>query len=494
MRPRVGWRRVLVAPLAILWLCAIPAAAAEYERLPAVLHVHSDLTTGDFSLEELTAMAEKAGVGALLLSENYLLRVEYGLPPFRALTRLVHEERSVLDGGVAEFLARVAEARRRNPRVLILPGVEVLPHYYWTGSPLALDMTVHNTQKNLLVFGVTDPAALGSLPTSGNAGAGRFSWAAAIDLVPGLLLIPGALALLTKRRALQRVGRAVVVVRRRRWITGGALCVLGALALARAWPFTADPYPPYEDLGLAPHQELIDHVDRLGGATVWSLPEARDAGEQWFGPVRVAWRTDPYPDDLLRTARYTAFGAIYEDTTRFELPGGGWDRLLAQYTAGERSRSAWAVGESGFHGLTAGKSVGPLQTVFLVSERSERGVLDALRRGRMYAVDRRHAGAGLSLTEFTVSEGRARALSGETLRVSPGTPLEVRVGVEALDGVAREVRVTLVRNGAVAGAWVGATPFRQVHREVFDGAPVFFRLDVRGSGRLLANPVFVRRP
>ncbi|MBI4255868.1 MAG: hypothetical protein HY616_12420, partial [Candidatus Rokubacteria bacterium] len=389
---------------------------------------------------------------------------------------------------------RVAEARRRNPRVLILPGVEVLPHYYWTGSPLQLDMTVHNTQKNLLVFGVTDPAALGSLPTSGNAGAGRVTRAAAIDLVPGLLLIPGALLLLTKRRTLQRVGRAVVVVRRRRWMAGGSLCVLGALALARAWPFTADPYPPYADLGLGPHQDLIDHVDRLGGATVWSLPEARDSGEQWFGPVRVAWRTDPYPDDLLRTARYTAFGAVYEDTTRFELPGGGWDRLLAQYAAGERSRPAWAVGESGFHGFTAGKRVGPLQTVFLVSERSERGVLDALKRGRMYAVNQRHAGTGLALGEFAVSDGAAAAVSGETLRVPAGTPIEVRVAVQTLDGTARDVPVRLVRNGAVAGAWVGRTPFRQVHREVFDGAPVFYRLDVRGSGRLLSNPVFVKRP
>ena len=69
----------------------------------------------------------------------------------------------------------------------------------------------------------------------------------------------------------------------------------------------------------------------------------------------------------------------------------------------------------------------------------------------------------------------------------------MRVAVQTLDGAARDVRVTLVRNGAVAGAWVGPTPFRQVHREVFDGAPAFYRLDVRGSGRLLSNPVFVKR-
>ena len=32
-----------------------------------------------------------------------------------------------------------------------------------------------------------------------------------------------------------------------------------------------------------------------------------------------------------------------------------------------------------------------------------------------------------------------------------------------------------------------------VHRDTFDGSPTFYRLDVRGPGRLLSNPIFVRR-
>src|SRR5207245_10662565 len=97
----------------------------------------------------------------------------------------------------------VAEARRRNPRVLLIAGVEVVPHYYWTGSPLALDMTVHNTQKNLLVFGLaTEP--LESLPVTGTMAAGEFAWTAALDLVPVLLLVPGALLLVSQRRAARR--------------------------------------------------------------------------------------------------------------------------------------------------------------------------------------------------------------------------------------------------------------------------------------------------
>jgi len=481
----------LVAGLSLVSGETFLGVAEGLERLPAVLHLHSDLSTGDFALEQLTAMAEKQGIGALLLTENYLLRVEYGLPPFRALTRAVREERSVLDLGIDRYLTRVSQARAVNPRVLIVPGVEVLPHYYWTGSPLALDMEVHETQKNILVFGL-DNAALRALPVTGNR-IGGFGWSSVLDALPGILLVPGVYLVTLKRRTLKKLGRVVVVVKQRRWLAGSLLCAVAVIALVRGWPFAVDPYPPYRDLGLEPHQDLIDYVDRLGGATVWSFPEARDAGEQWVGPVKVSWFTPPYPDDLMRTARYTAFGAVYEDTTRLDRPGGSWDRLLGQFAAGDRSRSAWAVGESGFHGFTAGKTLGKVRSVFLVEERTERGVLDALKRGRLYAVEQ-EGGAELVLAEFSVRIGPSAAgISGDVLRAPEAAQVEVTVAVESTGPPTRDVRVTLVRNGAVVRAWTGPPPFRTVHRDIFDGSPTFYRLDVRGPGRLLSNPIFVRR-
>jgi hypothetical protein len=370
--------------------------------------------------------------------------------------------------------------------------VEVLPHYYWTGSPLALDMAVHETQKNMLLFGL-DEAGLRALPVAGHR-IGGFGWSSVLDALPALLVVPGVYLLMRKRRGLRRVGRVVVVVTQRRWVAGAILCGVAVLAVVRGWPFAEDPYPPYRDLGLAPHQDLIDYVDRLGGVTVWSFPEARDAGEQWMGPVKVSWYTPPYPDDLLRTARYTAFGAVYEDTTRVERPGGSWDRLLGEFAAGDRSRPGWAVGESGFHGFTAGNTLGRIRTVFLIAERTERAVLDALKRGRFYAVEQ-DAGAELALTEFSVRAGSSVAISGDLARASEATPVEVTIAVEATAGAAasRDVRVTLVRNGAVVRAWTGPPPFRTVHRDVFDGSPTFYRLDVRGPGRLLSNPIFLRR-
>jgi hypothetical protein len=477
--------------LALVAILGAAAPAPALERVRGVLHVHSDLTTGDFTLESLVGLADQQEIGALLLAENYKLRVSYGLPPFRALTRVTRSEASVGDAP-AQYLDRVAAVQRRLPHVLLIPGVEVMPHYHWTGSPIALDMTVHELQKNLLVFGIGDPAALRTLPVPGQAD-GEVTVQSLLDALPVLLLGPGLVLLLRRRPVRRRLGRgAVVVVRQRAWVRGAVLSAIGIVALVRGWPFLTDRYPTWREAGVAPYQALIDRVEQLGGASVWSFPEARDVGEQRYGPVRVSWLTEPYPDDLLKTFRYTAFGAVYEDTTTFERPGGGWDRLLAEYARGERSRPAWAMGESGFHGFSAGKQVGPVQTVFLVEHKTPAGVLDALRRGRMYAAQRTRE-LGFDLAEFTARAGTVTAEAGETLRVPAGTPIELAVAVEASDGRPHDVRLAIVRNGLVLTLERGATPLRAVHRETTDGAPIVLRVEARGSQqRVLSNPIFVR--
>ncbi len=463
--------------------------------VPAVVHVHTDLSTGGQSLDDVATSAERLGLGAVLLAENYLLRIEYGLPPFRALTRVSREERGVLDGGITRYLRAVDEVRQRHPRLLIVPGVEVIPHYFWTGSPFGLRMTMHNVQKNLLVFGLPDAATWAALPVIGNRPPGHYAAQSVVDALPVLLLVPGVVLLTRTRRVRRRLQRGVVVMHRRRWLSGGALVALAVITLVRGWPFTVDRYPSSADFGMRPYQTLIDWVNRHGGVTLWSFPEAPDFGEQGVGPVTVTWETVPYADDLLRTFRYTSFGGLYEQPARFVEPGGGWDRLLREATASERSRPAWAIGESGFHAASAGKRLGAVRTVFLVRERSEAGLLEAYRAGRMYAA-LRLGGAALALDEWRVVAEGATAGPGETLRVAEGAPLEVRVAVSASDQGERPVRVLLVKDGTVLAAWSGTTPFHATYRDIAGARPGYYRIDVRGPAplRTLGNPVFVARP
>ena len=486
MRGRLG--AALVAALALL---TPPADAEELLPLPAVVHLHSDLSSGEYALDELAGMAARQEIGALLLAENYLNRIEYGLPPFRALTRVRYEAPSVY-GRLDAYRERVTRARAAHPDLVIVPGVEVMPHYRWSGSPLALELAVANTQKNLLVFGLDDPHALAAIPVVGNSAAGTYSTHSLVEAAPVVLLAPGLLLLLVKRPRRRRIGAAVILVRQRHWLPGSILCAVALATVIRGWPFTQTPYSPYADYGAAPYQDVIDYVEQRGGAAVWSFPEARDSGSDAAGPVRVTWSTEPYPDDLLRTFRYTAFGALYEDTTQVERPGGGWDRLLAQYAAGERSRPAWGLGESGYHDSSAGKRLGRVQTVFLVRERSEAGVLEALRGGRLYARLRTPQSA-LALTEFAAATDAARAGAGDTLRPAPGAVVTLTIGVDVVGTPPADLRVVLVKDGIIAEAWTGTTPFRAAHRETWDGRPAVFRLEARGGGgRLLSSAIFLR--
>jgi len=203
-------------------------------------------------------------------------------------------------------------------------------------------------------------------------------------------------------------------------------------------------------------------------------------------------RTAPYPDDLVRTFRYTAFGAVYEDTTRFATPGGTWDYLLGKYLSGERTRPPWAVGESGFHGFLGGKRFGGIQTVFLVGDRSEAAILSSFRAGQMYALSRTPAYA-LALQSWSVRQGDAEARSGETLQAG-AAPLEIRVGVDASDGGEYPLRAFLVKNGQIIQLWMGKTPLRVAHREPAGVAPAYYRLEVRGPAphQILTNPIFVK--
>lgn len=483
--------------LAVLGLLLLPVAvpAETLRPLPAVLHAHSTFSTGDLPLDRLVADSRSQGLEAVLLTENYLLRVEYGLWPFRAATLVTREEPSVLSRGVEAYLAQVAEVRRRFPEMLILPGVEVVPHYYWTGSPLTGDLTNHDLQKNILVFGITDPQALKRLPSTGNPYLGRYTLRSLVDALPGLLVLPGLWLILVRRRLVRRLGKFTVVEYQRRWLAGGVLFLLGALALGRAFPFTEDPWSPYRpDSDLAAHQALIDQVEARGGVTVWSFPEARDFSESQWWFLSVKLRTDPYPDDLVRTFRYTAFGGVYEDTTRFTTPGGLWDYILGKYLSGERGRPPWAVGESGFHGYVAGKQPMNVQTVFLVSDKSEAELLKSFRAGRMYALSRTPA-YGLALGEFSVRQGDVASVSGETIWVSGDQPGEVRIKVSASDGGEYPIKAILVRNGEVVQVWAGKTPLDVVRREPFPGAASYYRLEVRGQAphQILTNPIFVRQ-
>jgi hypothetical protein len=505
VRRRSG-RRVqrIVATVWALALLIVPSSkAAAAESAPAlrpiatVLHVHSTWSSGALSLEDLIQQARGRNVEAVFLAENHLQRFEYGLPPLRTLLRHRVEYPSVLPKGADAFLRAVRAANEKQQDVLIIPGVETIPHYFWTGNLLGGTLTMHNAQKNVLALGLYRAEDYQALPVVGNDGSARWGLGSLWLLSPLLLTIGGVWLLRVKRRRVIRL-RHFRLAEERRLIGPGVLCVaVGILLLANNYPFRPSGVSPYDDAaGLTPHQNVIDFVAAHGGISVWSLPEARDHQVVSVAGLRATIRTDPYPEDLLRTDRFAAFGGIYEDTTTFTEPGQGWDQLLLEYLHGRRAAPAWAVGEAAFHFEgQAGKRFGDVQTVILAERKNAAAILESLRAGRAYALLRTPE-EGLVLDRFqVVSPDAPPAEAGSCLALQVGARPDVHAIVGSASGKRFPVEVRLIRSGSVVQTFRGDTPLslRWTDTPLTKGSKSFFRLDIRAAGghRLLSNPVFV---
>ncbi|HEU5393262.1 MAG TPA: hypothetical protein VFV36_00530, partial [Candidatus Methylomirabilis sp.] len=324
----------------------------------------------------------------------------------------------------------------------------------WNGT-----LTLHDTQKNLLVVGLDLPA-LRRLPVAGNTEGIPIRWGPSAASVLGAVLLASAGVHLagSRRRRRLRLQRLTVLETRARRLPGLALIALAALLLFNNFPTRAFPFDPYREAGTAPHQALIRSVAQAGGLVFWSFPEARDFHVLSRGPFRITLRTEPYPGDLLATDGYTGFGGIYEDTTTFTEPGGSWDRRLQEFALGRRDTPGWALGEAGFHTEgEAGKSLANVLTLLRVRERTVAGVIEALRSGRGVAVQGT-ATYRLHLDRFEISAGGRAAGMGETLDLLPGAALVARVVVTASDELAHPAEVLLIRSGEVVARKSGPTP------------------------------------
>jgi hypothetical protein len=464
-------------------------ASEERQQLMATVHVHSTASTGELTVEALAERAEQLGLDALILTDNFSLRYEYGLWPLPGLLKQQVSFPSVLEYGIERYLDEIAAAQNRHPKLIILPGVEVAPYYYWTGSILERTLTMHNAQRNLLVIGLTKPDDYRSLPASGNTSSYTFDWRGAVNGVPMLLAIPAVwlwrpLRRDTDRRSLRRTIACVLIV-------------LAVALVANAWPLSQPAFSSYDNrLGYRPYQALIDDVRAKGGLVFWSMIEARDFHEYAAGPLGIVTvKTEPHLESLLQTTGYTGFGGLYQDGRTGIKPGELWDRLLQLPTSEQRPIPV-LIGELAFHGLNdAGKDLHRLITALWVKERTAAGVLEALQSGHSYAVGDGDHHIQLRLGEFrVVCQGGTKSASvGDSLDPGGARDLMVRLSVTAVDRGRHPVKVRVIRSGQVLAQLAGETPFRVdwPDTSVPIAERMTYRVEITGSGELLSNPIFV---
>ena len=269
--------------------------------------------------------------------------------------------------------------------------------------------------------------------------------------------------------------------------------VVSMLLMINCHPFRGSVYDPYHgSRDEAPYQDYIDYVQSRGGMVFWCHPESNySAGGRQLGPIQL--QTKPYPQALVRTRGYTGFAAIYGDTARAHNPGMHWDETLLEYCAGFREKPAWAIAEADFHGFGRDEALDSYQTIFLAREKTRSAIMDAMARGRMYAVLKQNT-ARPQLDDFRVRDmaGGRTAVAGECL-ISALAPV-ITGRISTSDNRSYETEVKVIKNGQVLQIINGRTPL-EFH--VVDDFPVpgksFFRLEARlqNAGRIISNPIFV---
>jgi hypothetical protein len=471
-RARIGtvkrWLAFVVAGLC----CSVGAVTAQERpvRLDAAVHALSSHSSGLVQIEVLARDALARGFEVLILTDADVMRVDYGLPFLRNLLRFSESGPALLaDETLEEYLAEIRRVDAAVEGLILIDGIESRPFYYWDGILSGGPWQLQHWNKRLIAIGLESAEAYAGLPVSGSGGIWGWHWTSILLLWP---LAGGAYALLmTAHPLVTRVGVGVVSL----------LCLIDNA------PFKVPLWDAYKgDLGPAPYQCYIDAVNERGGLVFWVEPDRREIVELFGGRIGAICPPSSITSDLVHTFDYAGFAALHQGRGEHAEPGRAWDRALGQYLRRERERPVWGIGDADYRGGV----IQGARTVVLVSERSRRGVLEALRAGRMYAA----AGPdGLELEEFTVLTDRTRGGAGQHLE--SGGPVSVKVRVGAAAGEPQQLRLRLVRSGKVVAQFTGTTPleFTHVDEDLGPGQRTYFRLLAYSqNGRLVSNPIFVR--
>lgn len=454
-----------------------PSFAADYQQFAGLLDTRTTFSDGKYSIEELVLLARQGGFNVLFINDHDRMVMEYGLPPLRSVLKKTVEQNSINKQGAAKFIQAIREAEKKYPDMIIIPGSETVPFYYWTGNPITGILTAHNHEKRLLTVGMENAEDYENLPILHNS----LSLKNVRNALPELILFSAAFIvalLLTFWRGLFRIiGIAALIL--------SAIFILNSSAFRSSSPF--DPY--HGDQKMAPYQLVIDYVNAKGGMTFWNYPETK-SGVRKMGPIQVS--TLPYPAALHESRSYTGFAALYGENVTLTEPGNIWDMTLKEYCAGYRAHPPWGIATADFHGEGKGEDkLGKFQTVFFVKEKTKAGVMKALRNGNMYAYQG-DVPQTLKLDEFSLSsaDGQTKGISGDTINLN-GFP-KIKIAISSGGAAQNSVKVRLTRSGALINTFEEKLPLQIEYMDQYykPGEKIYYRIDIRGPGIIVSNPIF----
>ncbi|MFC1821264.1 hypothetical protein ACFL9T_01040 [Thermodesulfobacteriota bacterium] len=446
-----------------------------YQAAAGLIDLRSTFSDGKHAIEELVKMAAAGGFRVLFINDHDRIAISYGIPPFRHLLRYKREYPSIMTHGPEKFLAEINRVSEKYPHMILIPGCITSSYYYMTRSWFKFDLTAHEYDRKILALNLEEPDDYRLMPNLHNSLSLKYTK----KLLPGLVvyIVPLLIGLyLLRWKGSTR-------------IAAFALILFSILAIMDYNPMRSSLYSQYAgNQGIQPFQDMIHYINKKGGYAFWNYPEQK-SGTRDLGPINLD--TPPYPQVLYESRDYCGFAAIYGENTTITDPGREWDQVLREFCEGKRKSPSWGIGTADFHEEgRLGLKLGQFPTVFLVKDLSKEGILEAMKKGRMYAA----LGDGHSwpsLDYFNVLDGEGeRAHMGDTLTTARFPTIKFRVSYP--QGESKPRTIWLIRDGKLLKTFKSETPMEvEFHDgEATAGKKTYYRL-MDSRKRLISNPIFV---
>ncbi len=465
--------------------------AEKYKLIPSVIHIHTTMGNGENTPEEIVETARKKGIKVVIFTDHDTMKWTYGIPPIRNIIRKVINQKSILKYGAANYINTIEELNKKYPDMLLLHGTESIPFYYWQGDIFNKNLTLAKGNEHILVFGLKNPSDYKDLPSVGKGFPGVFDIEGIFGLWPVCFFLLGwCLFSFGKNSSSTKYGHS-------RGKVPGIICLfIGTVFLVNNFPFKTPLYDQYHGAqGVGPYQYFIDHANKNNALTFWAHPEVERSMED----SKVNIISSPYEQDLLDTFDYTGIAVFSEGMRHIGPPGGIWDKILLQYCSGKRTKPVWVIGEVDYKGR--GFPIDETQTVFLLKEKSNDEVLNALENGKMYAA--MGDANMLSLNSFVVEDSKSGKLAfmGDEMVLTGKPRIRIVITVDKTNNPTiykdKGFNIDLIRNGTVIKTFEANDSVDIAYDDDYynPNEKIYYRLAVDTSylfRGIVTNPVFVQ--
>jgi hypothetical protein len=416
-------------------ICLFSAPAYGEETVPTSIHIHSTFSSGARSLSEIADLAKKQNVEALIFTDHYNEKYEYG---FWFLKR-VYQRPSVAEIGVIQYLESIERAAKSHPELILIDGTAVTPYYYWSGNVWPGPLILKNRAKDLLVLGLGDADHYLHLPVVQNKRLGFSPYQEDAYSEP-------------YQRFIEEV------------IDEGGLVFWSHPLASEKLRFENVFLSLDIILHTKPYMDALLETQRYTGFGVFSSELAQ-----------------------VNTAAETTISI-----------DGMWDKILRQHCRGQRE-PAYIIGEVDYNGKPNGiQNLDEILTMVIVPKKSKEDILKSIAGGKSYLIIPQNHEKHLILEEFAVFDrtSEKKGEMGKALNIK-GIPV-IRIKVKYSDGSSGAMQFLLLRNGRKIEHWNKTVPFTLEHEDPENTEPgkSYYRVIAYSEetpDRLLTNPVFVNR-